>query len=154
MTGLVLSDAVISTGLAIRHREARWLHQHYPDAELLLVGGSSVPGALTVGDIDLHCRVRGDFERALTLLHERYVVRHPELWQPTLATFLVPDSLRVELAATPAGSEHDDRFTRSWQRIRENADVLAEYNQLKRDFYGTSEYPQRKADFFTRLVTS
>ena len=152
MVDLVLSDEVLSAALAIRDREARWLHDRCPDIELLLVGGSSVPGALTVGDIDLHCRVRGDFGQALAVLCGRYTVRRPEIWQPTLATFVVPDDRRIELAATPSGSEHDHRFTRAWELLRESSSLLEEYNELKRDFYGTDEYDARKAAFFTRLA--
>lgn len=154
MTGLVLSQELLPAALAIQQREARWLHEHWPEADLVLIGGSSVSGALTVGDIDLHCRVRGSFARAVAVLSERYVVRRAEMWLPTLATFLVPDSRPVELAATPAGSEHDVRFTRGWKRLRTDPAVLEEYNKLKRDFHGSDEYEARKAEFFTRLTSN
>ena len=155
MDGLVLSDEVRPAALAIRDREARWLHEHCPDTELLLVGGTSVAGALTVGDIDLHCRVHGAFDQAIAVLLERYVPRLTEIWQPTLATFVVPDDDRVvELAATPADSEHDERFTRGWKLLREDPAVLDEYNHLKRVFHGTDAYETQKAEFFTRLVSS
>jgi hypothetical protein len=45
-----------------------------------------------------------------------YDVVHPQIWQPTLATFSVPASVPAGLAVTP-GSEHDLRFTRCWQLL-------------------------------------
>jgi hypothetical protein len=50
-------------------------------------------------------------------LSEIYEVVHPEIWQTTLATLAVEAALPTGMAVTPAGSEHDLRFTRCWERL-------------------------------------
>ena len=123
--------------------------------ELLLVGGSSLPGALTRGDVDLHLLVGpADFARTVRRLRRWYAVVHPEIWGPTLATFAVPAELPTGLAVTPAGSEHDLRFTRSWQLLAADPGLLAAYNAVKAGYDGSDEraYEQRKSAFFDELV--
>jgi GrpB-like predicted nucleotidyltransferase (UPF0157 family) len=122
--------------------------------ELLLTGGSSVPGALTRGDVDLHLRVRPvAFAAVVALLRRTYVVVHPEIWAPTLATFAVPATLPAGLAVTPAGSEHDLRFTRTWQLLAADPALLSEYNAVKRTAgAGGNTYEDRKSAFFDQLL--
>ena len=119
--------------------------------ELVLVGGSSVPGALTRGDVDLHLRVPpADFAAVVERLRSLYAVVHPEIWGPTLATFDVPAELPAGLAATPAGSEHDVRFTRTWQLLAADPALLAEYNATKQT---ATDYEPAKSAFFDRLLS-
>ena len=124
--------------------------------ELVLVGGSSLPLALTKGDIDLHLRVPVyAFPPVVTALSEIYEVVHPEIWQTTLATFAVEAALPTGMAVTPAGSEHDLRFTRSWERLAADPALVVAYNDLKvrhRDDPG--EYERQKSAFFDSLVSS
>ena len=49
------------------------------------------------------------------------------------------------------GSEHDDRFTSTWQALRESPDLLARYNALKATTGGTPNHERLKSDFFTAL---
>jgi hypothetical protein len=127
----------------------------YPH-ELLLVGGSSLPLALTKGDVDLHLRVPVDaFPPAVAALSAIYEVVHPEIWQPTLATFAVQAPLPAGMAVTPAGSEHDLRFTRSWERLAADPALVVAYNDIKvryRDEPG--EYERQKSAFFDSLISS
>lgn len=124
--------------------------------ELVLIGGSSLPLALTKGDVDLHLRVPVDaFPPVVTALNDIYEVVHPEIWQTTLATFAVEAALPTGMAVTPAGSEHDLRFTRSWQRLAEDPALVVAYNDLKvrhRDDPG--EYERQKSAFFDSLASS
>ena len=122
--------------------------------ELVLTGGTSVPGALTRGDIDLHLRVRpAAFARTVALLRRTYIVVHPEIWGPTLATFGVPAALETGMAVTPAGSVHDLRFTRTWQLLAADPALLDQYNGVKlADTAGGSTYEDRKSAFFDRLL--
>lgn len=77
--------------------------------ELVLTGGSSVPGALTVGDIDLHLRVDPhEFAESVARLREVYDPVHLEIWTDSLATFAVSGEA-VGIAVTLVGSEHDRR---------------------------------------------
>lgn len=123
--------------------------------ELVLVGGSSVAGALTRGDVDLHLRVApADFAEAVALLRRVYVVVHPQIWGSTLATFTVPAALPTGMAVTPAGSQHDLRFTRCWQLLAADPVLVGEYNAVKLAGYGADDgsYEDRKSAFFDRLL--
>jgi GrpB-like predicted nucleotidyltransferase (UPF0157 family) len=122
-----------------------------PGHELVLTGGSSVPGALTKGDIDLHLRVAPrDFGPAVATLRTIYAVVHPEIWQSTLATFTIEAELPTGLAVTPAGGEHDLRFRRTWELLAADPELLAEYNAVK--LAGGGDYEARKSAFFDRLL--
>ena len=123
-----------------------------PRHELVLTGGSSVPGALTKGDVDLHLRVApADFAAAVSALRGVYAVVLPDIWQDTLATFAVPAApLPTGVAVTPVGSGHDVRFRRTWQLLAGDARLLAAYNAVKRA--GDGDYEQRKSAFFDRLL--
>ncbi|MET0417883.1 MAG: GrpB family protein [Actinoplanes sp.] len=138
----------------LRHEQAR-LDALLPHPyELVLVGGSSLPNALTRGDVDLHLRVPADaFAPVVSLLSEIYEVVHPEIWQATLATFTVEAALPAGLAVTPAGSEHDLRFTRTWQRLAADPALVEAYNAIKlRHRNDPERYEREKSAFFDRLV--
>ena len=151
MADLVRSDELRPAArrilAAVRARLAPLLPAH----ELVLTGATSVPGALTKGDVDLHLRVApADFAATVAVLREVYAVVHPEIWQESLATFAVDAELPAGIAVTPIGSEHDVRFHRGWERIRSDPALLAEYNTLKTD---GGDYEQRKSDFFDRMAS-
>ncbi|NAZ86918.1 hypothetical protein [Kineococcus indalonis] len=144
---------------AVLRAQRRRLRSHGVPGRLLLVGASSVDGALTRGDVDLHLRVApAVFPEVRDRLRDLLVVVHPGIWSPTLATFAVPAAalprgsvLPTGLALTPEGSEHDLRFTRCWQLLRADADLLAEHNAVK--LASTEDdYEQRKPDFFDHLL--
>ena len=152
MTTLRPAEDFIADGrrilAAVRARLAPLLPPH----ELILTGGSSVPGALTKGDVDLHLRVAPeDFAGTVGILRGLYQVVHPEIWQATLATFAVEADLPTGLAVTPAGSEHDVRFRRTWQLLAADPDRLAEYNAVK---LGGGDYEAAKSAFFDRLLAA
>jgi len=124
--------------------------------ELVLTGGSSVPGALTVGDIDLHLRVDPDeFSKTVENLRRIYDVVHPEIWTESLATFAVSGEA-VGIAVTSIRSEHDRRFSEAWRRLRADSTALEAYNRMKREHADDSEadYLAAKADFFNSLAGS
>jgi hypothetical protein len=156
VTGLRWSDDVLPIARAVLAVQRARLAVLGVPGELRLVGGSSVPGALTVGDVDLHLRVEAAaFAAAVARLREGYAVVHPEIWAPTLATFAVPATVPAGLAVTPIGSEHDLRFTRTWALLAADADLLAEHNAVKRGGSasgGDDEYERRKSAFFDRVV--
>ena len=62
----------------------------------------------------------------------------------------------VGIAATPEGSEHDVRFTRSWQLLAADPALVAEYNAMKLADDGPqgAGYEARKSAFFDQLVAS
>jgi len=78
---------------------------------------------------------------------------HMEIWQATLATFAVEAPLPAGLAVTPAGSEHDLRFTRSWQLLAADPDLLSAHNAVKLRCENLGgEYERQKSAFFDKLV--
>ncbi|WP_199421811.1 GrpB family protein [Actinotalea solisilvae] len=146
------SDDLLPTARTILAAERERLAALGVGGDLELVGGSSVPGALTRGDVDLHLRVEPALlAAAVRTLRTVYDVVHPEIWQPTLATFAVPDApLPTGVAVTPVGSEHDVRFTVTWRRVAAEPALLAEYNALKTG--DAAGYEERKSAFFDRVV--
>jgi GrpB-like predicted nucleotidyltransferase (UPF0157 family) len=95
------------------------------------------------------------FVTAVERVRRDHAVVHPEIWCATLATFAVSAALPAGLAVTPIGSEHDVRFTRSWDRLRTDPALLAEYNELKRagESLAPHEYEEQKSAFFSLLAT-
>lgn len=85
-----------------------------------------------------------------------YDVVHPEIWAATLATFGVPAPLPAGLAATPRGSVHDLRFTRTWALLAADPGLLSEHNALKKSAVrvGGREYERRKSAFFDRVLAA
>jgi GrpB-like predicted nucleotidyltransferase (UPF0157 family) len=127
--------------------------------DVVLVGGSSVPAALTKGDVDLHLRVPAEnFSAAVAALQEVYEVVHADIWQESLATFAVPAALTPALptgiAVTPVGSEHDVRFRRSWQLLASDPHLVDAYNAMKlRCRARPDDYESAKSAFFDMLMT-
>ena len=147
------ASAGLPRARAILDRETERLRD-ISGATLELTGGSSVAGALTGGDVDLHLRVPPKaFEAAVALLRDRYEVVHPEIWSASLATFRVPGDDLVGVAVTPIGSEHDERFRRAWDRLRADPGALAAYNAMKQAHAESddAEYLAAKAGFFEDL---
>jgi hypothetical protein len=135
--------------------QARQLAALLPRHKLVLVGASSVVGALSRGDVDLHLGVEpDDFDLSVALLRSVYRVVHPEIWQPSLATFeIVVGEVDVGIAVTPAGSDHDDRFSSSWERLSQNRPLLDRYNGMKLTS-ALGDYEGCKARFFDELQTN
>ncbi|MCU1432424.1 MAG: hypothetical protein JWP95_1529 [Actinotalea sp.] len=143
---------------AVLAAEEALLRQAQVPGELVLVGGSSVPGALTRGDVDLHLRVEPpDFPTAVDRLRAVHAVVHPAVWGPSLATFAlgeVAPGVPAGLAVTPVGSEHDLRFSRSWTLLAADPDLVRAYNRMKTADDGPDgpAYEDRKSAFFDSLL--
>lgn len=119
--------------------------------ELVLTGGSSLPGLLTKGDIDLHLRVpAAQFDVAVERLRLVAEAVRTDIWSSGFATFERSDEPVVGIAATVVGSEHDVRFTTGWARLAEDAVARGEYNALKTA--GNDE--SAKSTFFDRFEPS
>jgi len=150
-----LQRADVEAAARIRDAERARLDAAGIGGRLDLVGGSSVAGALTHGDIDLHLRVPpAEFPATVERMHDLYVDARPEIWQPTLAVFERIGMPPVGVAVTPLGSEHDDRFSRSWTMLRAHPELVTEYNAMKRAADGPDGcgYEARKSAFFDRIL--
>ena len=149
------SELVLPRARAVLARELARMADLVPGCRLVLTGASSLPGALTSGDIDLHLRVPPPaWTATIAALSDMYRVVHPEIWSSTLATFAAPDDDLVGIAATPIGSVHDARFRTAWDRLAGDAAALAAYNDLKRVHEGgdLEAYLSAKGAFFEELA--
>ena len=151
MDELLRSDDLLDEATGTRAAVAAALHALGVKGELLLTGGTSLPGTLTKGDVDLHLRVRPQhFEAVVARLRTVYATASPQAWAKTLAVFDVPGSRPTSIAVTPRGSEHDRRFMRTWDALRRSPDLLAEYTELKATA-DPGDYERQKSEFFTRI---
>ncbi len=147
----------LDTARAILRREQDRLDVLLPRPyELMLVGGTSLPHTITKGDVDLHLRIpTSAFIPVVSRLRELHEVVHPEIWQPTLATFTVEAVLPTGLAVTPAGSGHDLRFTHTWQRLAADPALVDAYNDIKlRHRDDPEEYERQKSAFFDSVLAA
>lgn len=147
------SDEGLERALAVLARERGRVASLAPGGQLILTGANSVPGVLTSGDVDLHLQVEpAAFAETVERLRTVYDVVLPEIWTDSLATFAVPNE-QVGIAVTPVGSEHDGRFTGSWDRLRADPMLREAYNALKRAYDDSDDprYVAAKAAFFDRV---
>lgn len=134
----------------------RWKNDLPKSAVIEHVGATAVPGCLTKGDLDICIRTDPqDFEEAERQLARSFERNAGSVRSGTFAAFMdderVPP-LGVQLVAK--GSELDF-FVRFRDRLRENANLLSSYNDLKRRFEGQDmeDYRSAKADFISRAVS-
>ena len=124
---------------AFEHHRERAL-ELIPRAEVEHVGSTSIPGALTKGDVDLLVRVQpGEFTAALGCLRQRYAVHQRENWTPTYASFVDPAAtdppIGVQLVV--AGSADDLLFGPFRDALVRDRRLLSDYNALKRRLDGS-----------------
>jgi GrpB-like predicted nucleotidyltransferase (UPF0157 family) len=138
-------------------RERARLLALLPAAEVLHTGGTSIPDALTRGDLDVHVRVApADFVPARDKLSRAYTSYNRETWTDEFATFVRTDAeVDIGVALTAVDGEHDRRFLSAWRRLRSDPQLLKEYNALKEAHDGATDddlYRVAKSAFFDRLV--
>lgn len=134
----------------------RWKNELPKSAVIEHVGATAVPGCLTKGDFDICIRVDPeDVEAAQRHLARRFERNPGSVRSGTFSAFMDDERippLGVQLVAK--GSDLDF-FVRFRDRLRENANLLSSYNELKRRFEGRDmeEYRSAKADFINRAVS-
>ena len=147
-----LSDVFVDDAAAAFAEHKRRILERLPDVEVHHTGGTSIPGVLTTGDVDLHVRVETrSFELARDALCELYVPFHIDAWHSEGAFFTAPGSRPpVEVALTAIGGLDDLHHGEAWHRIAANSDLIDRYNAVKRKHEGGSidEYLAAKRAFF------
>lgn len=123
--------------------------------EIEHVGGSSVPGAITKGDLDIQVRIsKHEFTRTLEELGTRFDRNRLDLWNGQFALFTDQRSpLKVDIMVTVIGSTYDT-FHIFRDILKENRELLEEYNHLK-VFHPESsydEYTENKKAFFGKIL--
>jgi len=116
------------------------------------VGATSIPGSLTLGDLDIQIRVtKQDFHSTCEKLKSLYHENHPHLWTNELALFHKKDhsEMPMSIMVTVIDTVFDE-FYKTRDLLRKDKEMLAKYNDLKRRFEGKSieEYKKAKREFF------
>ncbi len=148
----VLSDSVAEEARAAFAAHERRIRARLPHVEVRHTGGTSVPGLLTTGDVDLQVRTKKqEFARARDVLCELYEPLYPEAWHDESAYFVAANSKpTVEVALTVIGTLDDLHHGEAWQLIAADPELIKRYNALKRAHEGGSQddYSAAKRDFF------
>ena len=129
----------------------------FPAATIDHIGATSVPGSVTKGDLDLLVAVPPDgFDEAKRRLGERYAPHYPEEWDPARASFTEQPEVDLPVGVQLVVAESDDeRLFLDWRdRLRSDAGLLSEYNDLKLAHAGDDyePYTDAKAEFIERLL--
>lgn len=148
-----LRPAVAAAFSAHRDRIRRAL----PTAEIEHVGSTSIPGALTKGDLDLLVRVDDErFQPAAQALLALYEVHQPENWTSTYASFTdsQADDPPVGVQLVVGGSPDDALFGPFRRAMIGDPELLAAYNELKRRYDGKDydTYTDAKGEFIERVL--
>ena len=148
----VLSDRFAEDAATAFAEHEQRIRERLPSVEIRHTGGTSVPGLLTSGDVDLQVRIeRRLFTAARDVLCELYEPLHPEAWGSDSAYFAAADATPpVEVALTVIGTLDDLHHGAAWDQIAANPTLIAEYNALKRTHEDGSpdEYDAAKREFF------
>jgi GrpB-like predicted nucleotidyltransferase (UPF0157 family) len=146
------SELVAEEAAATYHEHERRIRERLPDAEIRHTGGTSLAGALTTGDVDIHVRTdRQSFAVARAVLSELYEPLYLHAWHAEGAFFADPTARPpVEVALTVIGTLDDLHHGEAWRRLAAEPELLARYNALKREHEGASleEYQAAKREFF------
>jgi GrpB-like predicted nucleotidyltransferase (UPF0157 family) len=150
----IWSDEVAEQAAAAFAKYAGSIRERLPGAEIRHTGGSSVPGVLTSGDIDLQVRAdESSFAAARDALGELFEPLHPEAWHSEAAYFAAADAdPPVEVALTMIGTLDDLHHGEAWTRIAADPQLIDEYNALKRacERESPDAYSKAKRAFFRK----
>lgn len=134
------------------------LQQLLPECEVEHVGATSIPGAITKGDIDVVVRVSpAAFGEAVDMLTAHFAVKQQSNWTSDFASF-GDDSgygLPVGIQLVAIGAEVDFiTFLRN--HLVANPEALAAYNQLKCEHAeaGPEAYWRAKNSFISEILAS
>jgi len=146
-----LSDLLSADATAAYEEHSRRINERLPQVEVRHVGGTSVPGLLTTGDVDLQVRVsESDFAEARDALCDLYEPMYRDRWRESAYFYAASSEPRVEIALTAIGNIDDLHHGESWQRIAGDPALIESYNALKRAYEGCSVdgYQAAKRAFF------
>jgi len=145
------SELIAGEAAAAYEEHAQRILDRLPGVEVRHVGGTSVPGLLTTGDVDLHVRTSADsFDAVRDVMCELYEPLYPDRWRESAYFFDADSEPRVEIALTIVGNIDDLHHGEAWRRIAADPELIERYNALKRAHDGGSvdEYQAAKREFF------
>lgn len=127
-----------------------------PYCEVEHVGGSSIPGINTKGDLDIQIRVTGeDFNNAIVDCQKIFTVKYQEIWTDEFALFGdLNQAIKIDVMLTVKGSAYDNFFLIRDAMIADKK-LQIRYNELKEHYpdFKSEEYRKAKHVFFRQLET-
>ncbi|OGZ57720.1 MAG: hypothetical protein A3F94_01775 [Candidatus Spechtbacteria bacterium RIFCSPLOWO2_12_FULL_38_22] len=126
----------------------------FPDADIEHVGGTSVPGSLSKGDLDINIRVAPEnFEKTVETLKTLYKINQLNNWSKGFASF--KNEARELSIQVTAISSPEDYFVAQRDYLKSHPKKVVELNTLKEKFEDKSmdEYRKEKEEFFEKLNT-
>ncbi|MEZ8348705.1 GrpB family protein [Vibrio splendidus] len=136
-------------------RYERDIKKLIPNARVEHVGASSIPSAVSKGDLDIFVGVElGEFEdviERLTILG--FNEKLDTLRTPELCMLESTSSDDVALQVVANGSEFEC-FLRFRDKLRANPELVQQYNTLKMSCEGwpQEEYREKKSDFIEHVL--
>ena len=137
-----------------QHRQR--LSKLLPEAECHHIGGTSVAGALTKGDLDIQVRVRAEeLPRADAILAKHYDRNITSTLTPTFSSFKddrADPPLGIQVTAIGGPEDH---FVALRDYLVAHPEANERYNRLKRSFEGASmdEYRAAKSAYIASLLS-
>ena len=120
------------------------------------VGGTSIPGALTKGDVDIQIRAsHKNITHIQKVMGVNYVVKNPEIWTDSFCVYKCEDVLPVDIIVVVENTEYDTHL-KAREILMENPLLLQEYNDLKITLLKTDVelYRKKKYEFFKRITNN
>jgi GrpB-like predicted nucleotidyltransferase (UPF0157 family) len=133
------------------------LQEIYPDFEIEHVGGSSIPEALTKGDLDIAVRIpKEKFLFAISEGKKFYEVYHPTLWSEHFALLVDwVDETKVNILLVVKDGPWDT-YVLVRDFLISNKGRLREYNEIKdaylKEAITKEEYFAKKDSFFKKVL--
>jgi len=131
------------------------IESHIPNAEIEHVGGTAIDCAKTKGDLDISvCVEKDDFNFAQNKLHELYIPKHSEIWSESFSVFYYDDFMPIDIILVVKKSKWDT-FVIFRDILKENKNLLDEYNLLKDSFIGKDDIFQheQKKRFYGKVLS-
>ena len=135
---------------------ASQIHSYLPNAEIIHVGSTAVPGCLTKGDIDIVVRVTQlDFLDALAILDGLFFRSNRNATTQDYAEFdFNGGQLPISIQLVSINGAHDD-FHKIPSILNRDKNALRRYNDLKMAFNNCDmdEYRRAKSEFLEELIS-
>lgn len=132
--------------------------EYLPFVQIEHIGGTSICGMITKGDLDINIRVYDkDFNKSVEVLKKIYEINQPTNWTRTYASFKDENNLEIDFGVqlTVIGSR-DDYFVKQRDLLIKNPDLVKELNQIKTycelENLSMDEYRRIKGKFFEKIV--
>ncbi len=148
------SEEFAETAHQLFDEQRSFLQAQFPFADIQHIGGTSVPGLLTKGDLDINFRIGEDqFYTVVEKLKNIYEINQPENWSSSYASFK-DDSKSLGIQVTVIGSDKDF-FVSHRDALRQDPKLVILLNELKSAYEGKSmdEYRAAKGAFLEAHIT-